>query len=469
MRELDDLRKRVNEIDERIVDALAERSGLVAGIIAMKDEKALDLRDRTRESELLAHVIRAGRERGLDAYFVTKIYQEIIDYALKIQKEHLLDKAGGRPGAEHIRVAFQGAEGAYSHLAGGKHFASIIDRVSFAGAPTFADVVRIVEDGGAEFGMLPIENTTAGSINEVYDLLSHTNLSIVGEEIYEIKHCLMAIEEIPLAHIRRIYSHPQALAQCSNFLSTLVNCKVESYTDTALAVRKVKEEQDLAQAAVASEEAAHQYGLIVLKHDIANQKENFTRFVIVAREPIAVDPRIPCKTSLVLSTAHREGALSRCLNILAMYHLNMTKLESRPRPRTPWEYLFYIDFDGNFAEDETRRALEELKRETRYLKVLGSYPALSQERTEPAPADLVAPPQSAAASPRAAPAPKGLEKKGYRLVGRAHKPDDTVVRVRGIEIGGDGFVVIAGPCAVEGDAQIRQCARAIREQGAGIL
>jgi len=334
---------------------------------------------------------------------------------------------------------------------------------------TFADVIRLVESGGAEFGLLPIENTTAGSINEVYDLLSRTNLSIVGEEIYEIRHCLMAVEEIPLAHIRRIYSHPQALAQCSNFLSTLVSCKVESYTDTAMAVQKVKEEQDLSQAAVASEEAAEQYGLVILKHDIANQKENFTRFVIVARDPITVDSRIPCKTSLVLSTAHREGALSRCLNILAMYHLNMTKLESRPRPRTPWEYLFYIDFEGNTADEATRRALEELKRETRYLKLLGSYPALAQDRTEPAPADLVAPPQGIGSAPRAAPAPAVAEKKGYRLVSRSHKPDDTVVRARGVEIGGESFVVIAGPCAVESDGQIRQCARAVREQGGNIL
>jgi chorismate mutase/prephenate dehydratase len=469
--ELEKIRAEVSAIDSRIVEALAERESLLGDILTRKDAEAFSLRDRSRESAVLAHVIRHGRERGLDSFFVTRVFQEIMDHALKVQKERLQSQAGGGlSGSEHIRVAFQGAEGAYSDLAARKHFASVADRVSFSGRRTFPDVVRIVRNGGAEFGILPIENTTAGSINEVYDLLRRESVSIVGEEIVEVAHCLMAIEEVPLAHIRRIYSHPQALAQCSNFLSTLVNCKIESFADTALAVEKVRHDRDLSQAAIASEEAAARLGLVVLKGGIANQRENFTRFVVVGREPIPVDPRIPAKTSMVLATAHREGALARCLNILATHQLNLTKLESRPRPRTPWEYLFYLDFEGNLAEERTRSAIEELKRESRYLKVLGSYPALDHERTEPAPADLVAramPSSSASEAP--APPPKVAEKKAYRLVSRAHKEEDTLIRVRGVELGGDRFVVIAGPCAVENDAQIRRCARAVREHGGMIL
>jgi len=499
---LDEIRGKVSEVDARIVDALAERKDLVGEILSLKDAESRGLRDRERESAILAQVIRIGRERGLDGFFLTKLFQEIIDYALKLQKDHLQERLGaGKPGTDHIRVAFQGASGAYSHLAGKKHFASIEERVSFTGRRTFEDVVRVVENGVVDFGILPVENTTAGSINEVYDLLRRRSVHLVGEEIFEIVHCLMAIEEVPLAHIRRIYSHPQALAQCSTFLASLLNCKIESFPDTAMAVAKVRDDRDLSQAAVASEAAAAEHGLKIVKRGIANQKENLTRFVLVAREPVPVDPRIPAKTSLVLATDHKEGALARCLHILASRHLNLTKLESRPRPRTPWEYLFYLDFEGNLAEAQTRSAIEELKRESRYLKVLGTYPALDRERTMPSPADLAAAGGEATGpgGDRAGAsecggngggggsekivaielAPSGgtdgaaslvvAEKKGYRLVSRAHKADDTVVCARGVAIGGEGFVVIAGPCSVEDEDQIRRCAHAVREHGGQVL
>jgi len=462
------LRKEINQLDRQIVKALAKRFSLVQKVLTEKELANMTLRDKQREAELLGEAVRAGRQLGLDAYFVTRIFQEIIDYSLKIQKSKILEREDGSKKLDLIRVAFQGIEEAYSHLAARKYFSQYLDRVVFRGYPTFAEVIGAVEEGEADYGVLPVENTTAGSINEVYDLLLRTRLSIVGEEIYEVVHCLSAVAEVPLANIRRIYSHPQALAQCSNFLASLKNCHIESFIDTAEAVRKVKEDQDLSQAAIASEEAALAHGLVILKRGIANQKENYTRFFVLAREPVRVDPRIPAKTSMVLATVHKEGALARCLNILAVSHLNMTKLESRPRPNTPWQYLFYVDFEGNIADPNTQRAIEELKRETTFLKVLGTYPALDQERTTPSVVDLVSSyPEVEEEKERKAPVVP--EKKGYRLVTRAHKEEDTVITVRNVRIGGGGFVVIAGPCAVESEEQIRRCARIVRETGGHVL
>jgi chorismate mutase/prephenate dehydratase len=464
---LSKFREEINDIDRKIVEDLALRFGLVQKVLSEKEVARLTLRDKKRETELLGEVVKVGRSLGLDAYFLTRVFQEIIDYSLKLQKSELLEHQNGKAKPEIIRVAFQGIDEAYSHLAARKYFSQYLDRTTFRGCPTFAEVIEVVEDGGADYGILPVENTTAGSINEVYDLLLRTRLSIVGEEIYEVVHCLSSVADVSLANIRRIYSHPQALAQCSNFLATLQNCHIESFVDTAEAVKKVKQDQDLAEAAIASEEAALAHGLVILKRGIANQKQNYTRFFVLAAEPVRVDARIPAKTSMVLATAHKEGALARCLNSLAVYHLNMTKLESRPRPNTPWEYLFYVDVDGNIVEENMQRAIEELKRESTFLKVLGTYPALDRDRSTPSVVDLViAEPDDEEEKPHA---PAVATKKGYRLVTRAHKEEDTVLGVRGIKIGGGSFTVIAGPCAVESEEQIRRCARAVKEHGGHVL
>jgi chorismate mutase/prephenate dehydratase len=200
---------------------------------------------------------------------------------------------------------------------------------------------------------------------------------------------------------------------------------------------------------------------------------NLTRMVVVARQPIAYDRSIPCKTSLVFATRHEEGALVRCLTVLADHHLSMTKLESRPRPRTPWEYLFYVDFEGNLADPNVAAALRALASQSGFLKVFGSYPARTgneARRAEPRPRVEL----GTAAEPPAAAAPAkevvaALEKKPYTLASRAHRPEDTVIHVAGVALGGPRPVVIAGPCAVESREQIRACARVVKEMGGGML
>jgi chorismate mutase/prephenate dehydratase len=376
---LDDLRRRIDETDRRLLETLAERLRHVADVGRLKSKGVPFLRDHERETALLAKIEVQARELGLDAFRVTEIFREVIAMSVKAQEEALLDrKAAERSLGNAHRVAFQGAEGAYSHIAARKYFGAAATEL--AGFPTFAAALAEAERGDAGYAFLPIENTTAGSINETYDLIRHTDLRIVGEEILEVRHCLLALPGATLDGIRRIYSHPQALAQCGRFLAQFTGVLPLPYVDTAESARLVREAGDPAKAAIASEEAGALHGLTVLARDLADQDENWTRFVVVSSIPIALDPRIPSKTSLVFSTPHRHGALAHCLNVLDAHGLNLTKLESRPVPRHPWEYLFYVDFEGAAGEDAASRAIAALAGECPYFKVLGSYPARTTKR-----------------------------------------------------------------------------------------
>lgn len=273
-----------------------------------------------------------------------------------------------------VVVGYQGTGGAYSQIAAENHFAALGSRLKTRGYDSFAELLTAVVRGDIDYAMQPIENTTAGSINEAYDLLAGMDLHLIGEEVLRVQHCLVGLPDSDVNQVRRVFSHPQALAQCSVFLSSLHDCAVLAFTDTAMSVTKVRDEADPSQAAVASERAASLYGLSILKRGIANQEYNFTRFVVVARQPVTYERSEPCKTSLIFTTRHERGALVRCLSVLADHDLNLTKLESRPRPATPWEYLFYVDFEGNAADPKVQAAVSGVEQHTVFFKLLGSYP-----------------------------------------------------------------------------------------------
>jgi chorismate mutase / prephenate dehydratase len=406
----------------------------------------------------------------VDESFLLKLFESIKEFNQNIQLRERKPSAQESDNESPVRVAFQGIDGAYSQLAAKKYFSGLNKSAVCIGMPTFQSILDAVENNDCDFAMLPIENTTAGSINESYDLLTNTKLSIVGEEVYEVNHCLMSVENVPLSRIKRIYSHPQAIAQCSIFLSSLESCKVESFYDTAMAIKKVQEEQDLSQAAIGSSEAAKLYGLEIIKEGIANYKENYTRFFIISKNPVKYDKSVACKTSLILSTKHVEGALVNCLNVLAKHHLNMTKIQSRPRPNMPWEYLFYLDFEGNIADEAVKKCLEELTSESSYIKILGSYPIKVSSNlprsTEEREATLLTEIEMA---PEPAKPEVKLEKKPYKLVSRGIKKDDTLIKIQDIVIGGGDFVIMAGPCAVESEDQINITAEAVAKYGGHIL
>ncbi|HVR75791.1 MAG TPA: prephenate dehydratase, partial [Planctomycetota bacterium] len=401
MDELEKIRDEINATDDQVLRALAARRELARRIIQAKALEELPLRDERREEDLLARLIQKGREMGLDAHLVTRVFHEIIDDSVRFQQIFLLKRSNDAD-EKLRRVAYQGVDGAFSHLAAQKFFSRSLDLMTFIGHPSFSDAVEAVEGGAFDFAFLPIENTTAGSIHEVYDLLSRTSLSIVGEEVFRVEHCLLGVKDVPLSSLRRILSHWQALAQCRKFLFSLPHCQGAEFEDTALAARKVKEDQDPTQAAIASEDAARRYGLKILKRDLADQKENFTRFLVIAREPVKVDLRIPAKTSLVLAVAHEEGALLGARGIFHKHKINLTKLESRPMLGSPFQYLFYLDFEGNRQSEEVRAALEELRKRTSFLKILGTYAIEWRGRTAPS-TQAIVPPRPNAASTEAGP------------------------------------------------------------------
>ncbi len=373
-KELQTIRRELDEIDRKILDSLAARQRVINKTAVVKAEKRASLRDPARESEILDRIGQLARDAGVDRYYAMQLFRNIIDYSVRFQTDYMIDRANDRPDHQ-LKVGYQGTDGAYSHQAVQAHFSTRENDLVPVGFDTFREVVKAVEDKKLDFGLLPIENTTAGSINDVYDLLYRSALHIVGEEVVSVQHCLMALEDVEITNIRRIMSHPQAIAQCSEFLNKLHDCKVESYLDTAMSARKVRTDADLSQAAIASKEAAQVYGLKIIREGIANQKDNFTRFVIVSDKPMVCDSEIPCKTSMLITASHRKGALAACLNVLHHHNLNLTKLESRPQPGTPWEYLFYLDFEGNTANPNVQKALAELKEHTGFMKVLGSYPS----------------------------------------------------------------------------------------------
>ncbi len=473
--QLNKIRKRLDKIDTELVELLAKRKAAISEVIQQKVGENLALRDKNREAELIANRIREGQAQGLDSYFVTRIFHEIIDYSLRIQQDVLLERGNRDTQTDRMVITFQGIEGAFSHLAGMKFFSTKLDRSTFRGERTFRAMLALVEEGTADYAMLPIENTTAGSINESYDLLRQTKLSIIGEEIFPIQHCLMAIDDIPLSRLRRIFSHPVALEQCTEFLATLDQCSVEPFIDTAMAIKKVKDDQDPLAAAIGSHEAGELYGLTILREGIANNRQNYTRFFVVGRKPVDVDLRIPCKTSIIVTTKHVEGALVNCLNVLARHHLSLTKLESRPQPNVPWEYLFYIDFEGNIASEGVKVALEELASEVSFLKILGSYPAKTVAGAQPVDQQSITKKAANIPTPRQSDGTRlesvrdELEKKPYKLASRLTHPQDTKIRVGTLVIGGADFVVFAGPCSVESAMQIQQCAKAVKDLGGDVL
>jgi chorismate mutase/prephenate dehydratase len=380
------LRGELEHADLAIVEAVSRRQRIVETIAAVKQQMHVPLRNPAQETLVLERCDAAARQLGADPFLVGRIFRELIAHAVRVQEFRTLER--GQRADAPLRIGFQGTDGAYSQAAAVRHFSPARETPTYTAWPTFRDLMQAVVRGDVDFGVLPIENSTAGSINETYDLLSAMELSIVGEEVLSIAHCLIGIEARPPATLRRIYSHPQALAQCSNFLATLPDCDALPFANTALAVEKVQHDHDPEQAAIGSEDAAQRFGLVVLARGIANDPVNLTRFVVVGREPIECGPGVPCKTSIVFVARHEQGTLLHCLNALAERGLNLSKLESRPRSGVPWEYQFYADFDGNSADPAVQEALVELRRRSLMLRVLGSYPSRTarEARVERVPA-----------------------------------------------------------------------------------
>jgi prephenate dehydratase len=266
-----------------------------------------------------------------------------------------------------IQVAFQGERGAFSEDAVIRFFGD----AELIPCRSFARVFESVTKDGADFGVVPIENSQAGSINETYDLLLRYDLNIYGEIDLRVNHCLMALPGESLASIKTVYSHPQALAQCEQFLSKIGAEIVPTY-DTAGSAKLIREKRLASCAAVASKRVAQIYEMQVLAENIQTIPSNYTKFFVISKKKAAYAEKN--KTSLIFITKNIPGALYHCLGAFSRRGINLTKLESRPIKDKPWEYIFYVDFEGHLEDDICSQALTYLKKKTSFIKILGSYP-----------------------------------------------------------------------------------------------
>ncbi len=368
------LREKISAVDEKLLTLLAERRALAIDVAKTKMTTHRPIRDVDRERALLEHLITLGKKHQLDAHYITRLFQQIIEDSVLTQQA-LLQKHLNQTHARSARIAFLGPKGSYSHLAARNYAARHFDEFIESGCLKFHDIIHQVETGQADYAVLPIENTSSGSINDVYDLLQSTSLSIVGEMTINADHCVLVSGPTDLQQIETVYSHPQPFQQCSQFINRFPHWKIVYTESTAAAMEKVATLNSTSVAALGSEAGGALYHLQVLERNLANQRQNMTRFIILARKPVEVSEQVPAKTTLIMATGQQAGALVEALLVLRKHHLIMSKLESRPINGNPWEEMFYIDVQGNLRASDMQQALRELNEITRSLKVLGCYPS----------------------------------------------------------------------------------------------
>jgi chorismate mutase/prephenate dehydratase len=372
--DLNEIRKKITTLDQDLLTLFAKRRALTLNVAKSKIQQIRPIRDQQREQELLIRLIKQGKTLGLDAHYVTSIFQTIIEDSVLNQQAFLQSLANPAIQTPTVSVAFLGDKGSYSYLASHRYFSRRSEKIIESGCQSFSEILQQVESGQVDYGMLPIENTSSGSINEVFDLLQYTNLFIVGEITQPIEHCLLTAVETNLNKIKTIYAHGQPFTQCSNFLDKQNDIRIEYCESTADAMAKVSELQDDTVAVIGSEEGGHLYQLQALEKSIANQSENKTRFILVARKAVEVAEQIPAKTTIILATGQKAGALVECLLVLKEKGINMCKLESRPIQGRPWEEMFYIDVEANLKSFALQEAINDITEHTNFIKVLGCYP-----------------------------------------------------------------------------------------------
>ncbi|NVJ15863.1 bifunctional chorismate mutase/prephenate dehydratase [Myxococcus sp. AM010] len=366
--DLDLIRTSIERIDEEILDAIRRRMALADDVARAKLAAAAPFRDQRREDLLLRRIRTRAAEHGLDPHEVERIWRLFIDMSVARQHE-LVTRLDTTP----LRVAYPGVEGSYSHLAARRRYGHRAGGVLLSGFDHAREAVEALRRGEQDLVLLPIENTTAGSMNETYDLLAEGGVVITAELVSQVDHRLLGLPGAKLEGLREVLSHPQALAQCEAFLREKVPwARAVPDVDTGGAAQKVRERNDASVAAIASETAAQRFGLEVLAGEL-QPAFDYTRFVEVGREATPLAPGVPCKTSLLVVLEHKPGTLGEMLQRLTLRGVNLSKLESRPIPGQPWQYRFYLDVEGHAASAAVTAALDDIRPLTSSLRVLGTY------------------------------------------------------------------------------------------------
>ncbi len=374
--DLGEIRQEIDKIDEEFVRLFEKRMALSEEVARYKIGSGMPVYDPVREKKVIEEARKmAGNEfnaKGVEALFnqimsVSRIRQ----YELTAESAH--DSFGFSEtepdfDSDGIKVVYQGVEGAYGHQAVCQFFGYGTDMYHVS---TFEDVMCEVSEGRADFGVLPVENSSTGIIEDVYDLMNVYDNYIAAECVVKVTHALLGLHNSDINQIKTVYSHPQGLLQCGSFLATRPEWEQVGLKNTAVSAKKVYTDQDVTQAAIASPEAAKYYDLKVLKDNISDNGNNSTRFIIISNKKEFV--RGADGISISFELAHETGSLYHILGFVIYNGLNMTKIESRPIPGEKWRYRFYIDLDGNLGDIAVRDALKSIEQEAGNFKILGSY------------------------------------------------------------------------------------------------
>ncbi len=376
MATLEELRVQLDGIDNEIARLFEERMKVCGEVGEYKIQSGKKVLDRQRENNKLADV--ASKVHGeFNKKGIQELYTQLMSMSRKLQYQKLVEAGalGRLPfiaieslEKEKARVVFQGVEGAYGQAAMFNYFGESCNGFH---VHTFRDAMEAIEEGSADYAVLPIENSSAGAVNEMYDLLDEFENYIVAETIIPITHTLAGIPGTKLEEVKRVYSKAEALMQTTHFLNEHADWQRISVVNTAIAAAKVAAEQNKEQAAVCSAYAAKLQGLEILADNINDEKNNSTRFVIVTNQKVYL--KDANKISISFELPHESGSLYRILSHFIYNDLNMTKIESRPIEGRNWEYRFFVDFEGNMEQPAVKNALRGLREETRNLNILGNY------------------------------------------------------------------------------------------------
>lgn len=376
MADLKEIRDEIDRIDNEILKLFTNRMDAVIKVAEYKKENDLEVLNRKREEEVIENHLKTIEKKEYKNE-VEKFLNSLMEISRQAQRKFLLGDIENTESfialdtpikvTKDTVVGFQGVEGSYSEEALYGYFGNGVKAKSLA---RFEDVFEEVNEKNIDYGVIPIENSSTGGVLEVYDLLNKYEFSIVGEMCIKINHSLIGTQDATLETIKDVYSHSQGLSQCSEFLKDY-NWRRVPYTNTATSVEFVSESGNNSIAAIGSKRAASIYNLKVLKEAINTNKTNTTRFFVIARKP-HIDEKCN-KISIVFSIDHKIGCLYNVLKYFAENEVNMLKIESRPIKERPWEYVFYIDFEGNITNPKVNIALESIKDNTNYFRLLGNY------------------------------------------------------------------------------------------------
>ncbi len=374
---LDQLRQEIDHIDINLINLLSKRNQLCEKVGEHKLITGSPTRDLDREKVLIEKKLDLAKSLGLNPHFVHQLFDLIIEQSVKQQYRMKM----GFSIKQRSRIAFLGEPGSYSHQALLQHSSAFGINVTPFGYPSFRQIVDSVKTDEMDMGILPLENTTSGSILDVYDLLQGSGIHIIGEEILAVNHCLVGKNE-SLETIRKIFGHPQAITQCNELLIKHPNWEIEYCSSSAAAIEKVLRSNEDGLVAIANEFAAQLYSLKVIHKGSSNQRKNFTRFILISKEPITVPVEVPCKTSILFATRQEPGALVSVLNQFKSNDIVLTKLQSRPVPEKPWEEMFYVDLEGHIEDIRVHNSLKMADHYCQFLKVLGCYPNSQIEKAK---------------------------------------------------------------------------------------